>query len=722
MSASLATGTTAREIARKALLFDRDELRVARGIRFAIGVGVPLFVGVATGNVSEGIAVSGGALSVGLTDSGGPYRQRVRGMLIACVGVAVSTFVGGITGGEDAVAVVLLGLWSFGAGMCISLGPAAYFVALMSPVAMVLVSSVPVGATESLKRTGFVFVGGAFAVGLVLVLWRAHVHFPERVAIAKLYRALSAWLEKPDEPADRGPILIALTAARQTLDAAEGRVAVPSPAGQAFRALVDEADRTYLELVGVRTTRRQIEAWSAAAPNRAFALGRAAVADALKAIAEALEAGHWRADAQAIRSRLDESVQLLVEELQRRRAGRETGRAEQLEALLRCAASVRGELRDAVDLAASWQGEGAPPEDPVRHRQPRPPGVGVRRAGPILRANLTLRSSAFRHAIRLGVTVMIGAAIDRVLGLPRGYWIPLTILFVLRPDFGSTFTRGFQRYLGTALGAVVATLIAALAPGPYVLAALITVMAIGMSAVLSANYALFTASITACIVFLAALAGAPESATAIDRLIDTTIGAILTLGLYALWPTWESATLPDTTADLIEADRAYVDALFESWLRPARRGRELVRSTRARARVARTNAEASIQRALLEPQRGRAGFGTASSAGLLTSLRRLGDSAVTLDAYLGEGGPSAPPEARVLAEQIDTALAQLADAARARRAPAELPAMPETQQALVARLGPASPVAEETDRMVNSLVVAAHVLESPQSLPQELRL
>lgn len=62
MSASLATGTTAREIARKALLFDRDELRVARGIRFAIGVGVPLFVGVATGNVSEGIAVSGGAL------------------------------------------------------------------------------------------------------------------------------------------------------------------------------------------------------------------------------------------------------------------------------------------------------------------------------------------------------------------------------------------------------------------------------------------------------------------------------------------------------------------------------------------------------------------------------------------------------------------------------------------------------------------------------------
>jgi flagellum-specific peptidoglycan hydrolase FlgJ len=84
---------------------------------------------------------------------------------------------------------------------------------------------------------------------------------------------------------------------------------------------------------------------------------------------------------------------------------------------------------------------------------------------------------------------------------------------------------------------------------------------------------------------------------------------------------------------------------------------------------------------------------------------------VTLDAYLEEGSPSAPPQARVLTEQLDTALTQLADAARARRAPAELPAMPEAQQALVARLGPASPIAHETDRILNSVVLAAHVLE-----------
>ena len=91
----------------------------------------------------------------------------------------------------------------------------------------------------------------------------------------------------------------------------------------------------------------------------------------------------------------------------------------------------------------------------------------MRRVRPILRANLTLRSSAFRHALRLAVTVAIAATIDRAFDLPRGYWIPLTVLFVLRPDFGSTYTRGLQRYVGTALGVVLATVItAALHPGP----------------------------------------------------------------------------------------------------------------------------------------------------------------------------------------------------------------------------------------------------------------
>jgi uncharacterized membrane protein YccC len=690
--------------------FDRSEFQLARGIRYAVGVGIPLFVGVATGHLIEGIAISAGATLIGLTDSGAPYRGRVRGMLIASVAAAVSTFVGEVTGSYDVLAVALLTLWSFGAGMFIALGLPAYFVALMAPLSMVLVASYPADAVHSLERAGLVFVGGLFQIALVLVLWRIHAHRPERAAIARLYRAMAVWVRDPRDADHRTPVLAGIDAARETLDLADGAVAAPSPAGEAFRTLLDEADRTYLDLVALRNARTELES-NDPSISGALAVGRGAAADALAAIADALDSGRWRGDTDALRSRLDDAVDALRHELERRRAGGESELADQLSALLGRGASVRGELRAAVDLAVSWQGEGPPPDDPVRHRRPRPPELATRGARAILRANLTLRSSAFRHAVRLAATVAAGTGLYRALDLPHGYWVPLTVLFILRPDFGSTFTRGLQRYIGTAAGVVLATVIAAaFDPGPYALAALATVLAVGIFAFLLSNYALFTVSVTAFIVFLISFGGIPEYKTALQRLLASVIGATLTLGFYALWPTWERSTLPDTTADLIDADRGFLMALLACWMDPASEDRDAMRRARTRARVARTNAEAAVQRALDEPAGKGAALGTTEATSLLASLRRLADGGLALEAYLDDAGTPAPPEAGLLVHQLDVALSELARATREHRAPGPLPPLRETQQELSARVGATAPLAEETDRIVNSVVIAADVL------------
>ena len=76
--ASSATVGTARSILRETIRFDRGEVKVKWRIRYALGVGIPLLVGAATGDLVEGVAVSGGALMAGLTDSGAPYRGRLR--------------------------------------------------------------------------------------------------------------------------------------------------------------------------------------------------------------------------------------------------------------------------------------------------------------------------------------------------------------------------------------------------------------------------------------------------------------------------------------------------------------------------------------------------------------------------------------------------------------------------------------------------------------------
>jgi len=263
---------------------------------------------------------------------------------------------------------------------------------------------------------------------------------------------------------------------------------------------------------------------------------------------------------------------------------------------------------------------------------------------------------------------------------------------------------------------VIATLLAAaFHPGPYALALLCTVLAVGIFAFLLANYALFTLSVTAFIVFIVAFGGIPEYKAALERLIASVIGATLTLGIYALWPTWERSTLPETAAELIDGDRAFLGALLACWLDPVGPDREKLSRARARARVARTNTEAAVQRAVGEPARDRTGFGAAQASGVLASLRRFADGCLALEAYLEDAESSAPPEVRVLAEQLDTALAELAGAAREHRAPASLPPLRETQQALSARVGATAPLADESDRIVNSVLVAADVLSRPEA-------
>ncbi len=98
-------------------------------------------------------------------------------------------------------------------------------------------------------------------------------------------------------------------------------------------------------------------------------------------------------------------------------------------------------------------------------RRPRGGGGGEAWSTPAavaaLRSNLTLRSASFRHALRFGAALAAGVAAYWLLGMSEhGFWIPLTILFVLRPEEGETFHRLALRAIGTAIGLVFATALA----------------------------------------------------------------------------------------------------------------------------------------------------------------------------------------------------------------------------------------------------------------------
>jgi len=144
------------------------------------------------------------------------------------------------------------------------------------------------------------------------------------------------------------------------------------------------------------------------------------------------------------------------------------------------------------------------------------------------RLKLHLAGPRVYFALQTAAAATAALALARSLQLPNGYWAPMTALLVIRPSFNETLGRGLARFIGTLIGAGLATLAAALLrPNAEVTAVLVVVFAWSAYSLRRLHYAALTACITACIVFLLALAGLPEPANAWHRIVATLIGGAI---------------------------------------------------------------------------------------------------------------------------------------------------------------------------------------------------
>ncbi len=165
------------------------------------------------------------------------------------------------------------------------------------------------------------------------------------------------------------------------------------------------------------------------------------------------------------------------------------------------------------------------------------PTPAIHRNFETLRNQLHFRSPAFRHALRLAVALALGGELGRLWFTHNAYWLPLTVVIVLRPDFQQTFTRGLARMGGTLVGAGLTTLIVFLArPGHGALALLAVSFAWLCFSFFRVNYALYAVFITAYVVFMLSFGGLPEMGVVEARLLATCLGGVLALLAYLAWP------------------------------------------------------------------------------------------------------------------------------------------------------------------------------------------
>jgi hypothetical protein len=175
------------------------------------------------------------------------------------------------------------------------------------------------------------------------------------------------------------------------------------------------------------------------------------------------------------------------------------------------------------------------PLDPTEFRTPRV--EDLRRAGRAIRDNVRHREVAFRHAVRWGLALAVGVIAAHVIDLGgHGYWIPLTVLFVLRPQESETVERIAMRAAGTVFGLGIGTPLAiALGGSPAAECVAISLAAAFAFALLAIEYALFTAAITCLIVLLSHALGESASSAAAERGIATFVGLAIVAVLAAIW-------------------------------------------------------------------------------------------------------------------------------------------------------------------------------------------
>ena len=626
-----------RHTGRAALRFERalgDPYRAARG---ALAVALVLFPVLAIGGPRPATSAAMGAFIAGTATFQRSFRPRPSLALAAGLGLGVSTFLGYLAVSVPGLFPVLLAVWAFGAGLAWSLGPSAGVVATNTLTVMLVVVQLPVSVPTAVAHALLCALGGGVQA-LVITLWPVKTWGAQRDALADAYASLADYARRlrydPHAFIDPAPLMTARHAA--ALTPWQRRRRPPELGG--LRGLAERIRPTLAAIADP-----EIGA-AAEGPERDRArellAGAAQVLDALARAIRTGEPASWSATAPAA----------LTAPLQPVLHGPALRAAHRLTTLLGRAFGALDRDADST-LETPVPGPGG---SLLRPGLARMVPVAVRTARHQLRA----RSPVLHHAVRLSGVVTAAYVLARLTGLHHSYWAAMTAAMVIRPDFVQTYSRGIARVAGTVVGVLLATGVVELFdPADRVACALAVLCIFGAYLTLRTGYAVMTTCISAYVVFLLGLEPGAPLETARERILMTLLGGAVALLGYALFPTWETARLPERTAEWIAAVGRYAAAVLVGYGDPAGREPGAVRGALLDTREARAEFLQARELAAAEPVRHRAHSPQLSRRQLGRAREALGLlSRVTLlmEAHLpdrqGEPVPGALAFGRLLAD------------------------------------------------------------------------
>ncbi len=173
--------------------------------------------------------------------------------------------------------------------------------------------------------------------------------------------------------------------------------------------------------------------------------------------------------------------------------------------------------------------------------------------------SFSFNSNLFRHALRFTVAMVFAFVLGTILDIHNTYWILLTIIVIMRPNYGLTKERSKDRIIGTLIGAAIAIGIVLITQNLIVYAVLAIISLTLAFALIQQNYKSAAALITINIIFVYSLIN-PNAFQVIQyRVIDTIIGATIAIvANYILWPSWEVNSLKDVLLNTLKKNKSYI--------------------------------------------------------------------------------------------------------------------------------------------------------------------
>lgn len=221
----------------------------------------------------------------------------------------------------------------------------------------------------------------------------------------------------------------------------------------------------------------------------------------------------------------------------------------------------------------------------------------------ILKENFSLKSSVFRHSVRVSLMCFTGFLISKLFPVGyHSYWILLTILVILKPAYSLTKQRNIERVIGTVIGGLLGALILYLVKDQTSRFILLMIFMVGTYSFQRLNYIVSVLFMTPYILILFSILGANNINIVKERVLDTFIGSFVALiSSFVVLPNWEYYQLKDIMKDVLIANYNYLYQVAQklSGKTPDITSFKLVRKD---VYVSSANLGSAFQRMLSEPK------------------------------------------------------------------------------------------------------------------------